>query len=118
MSKFKDLLKNISDIKDDEVPKFRTWGALNTEGLESRNREIIQEIESSGEIKVLAVVNSAHRIDGKVVFMVNYITDSYCDEYSNDEYYCSAYVDNRSWDIQEYGDVILKVTRDNIIRTH
>lgn len=97
-----------------EVYAYDSFGI--THELSDYNKQVIERIEREGEsynLKVIAVINATYSLEGEPVKMSSYLS---FDEEGTLEIIETkgihagtgavlAYVDNTSWDIQEYGYV-------------
>lgn len=124
------MIKTIEEIKMDmpllyeEVKKGNIWlydcSGVSRE-LGEEHREKIKEIEEkSGRFnrKVFAVIDSNVVFpDGERCNMVSYLYEDYYKQekeyngffkYENGMYYVPAYVVNKTWDIEESGDIVIR----------
>jgi hypothetical protein len=87
--------------------------------LTEEMKEQIKELEEQGKIKVMAVVETDCDLSGEVAHMISYILmgRGLKPDVRKDNSVCFySYVNNVSWDIQEYGDILLIEKCGRVVR--
>lgn len=87
-------------------------------------KAVIEKIELDGKNKVYHVIKGRYRFpDGDEIDMISYLyvsTDCDSENYSLDkvgnEFYAYSFVDNTSWGISEFGDILVRPFNGGIKR--
>jgi hypothetical protein len=96
------------ELKRNKIWLYDATGA--SRELKSKHKKTIRRLKSQYKIEVFSVLESFMKADSQRIKMTSYLYVS--DEVGFQKYkgkmYCvPAYVDNETWDIKEFGDIVI-----------